>query len=98
MARPKPHVIADIINAKHKKIEIYRSLQAFAVMYRDHGINMMTQPDYMHTLYENQYDVPKKYQRTLFHHRAHAQNRAKELNELFKCDDYWVKEIDLSKK
>ena len=97
MSRPKPKILMSGIEG-HMYNEIYESSKIWIIMYKDAACNWMRQPDYTNTLHASQSDVPTKYCRTLFHNKAHGVNKVKRLNKLFKCGDYWLKEIDFSKK
>ena len=97
MARPKAKTIFTAIDGIMYN-EIYESPKIWIVMYKDTACNWMRQPDYNQTLYSSQSEVATKYVRTLFHNKAHGVRKVKRLNKLFKCDDFWLKEVDFNKK
>ena len=84
MSRPKPTVLLEHVNkANYKSDQILNSEGIWAVFYDNQPINLKTQNILV------AYPGPK-YKKVSFSNQGHANNLAKKLNTLFKCDKFTV--------
>jgi hypothetical protein len=83
MSRPKPEVLAEVINKQYKSDQILASAGIWAVYFDNKPINIKT----ANTLI--QYPGPK-YKKVSFSNPGHAINLAKKLNLKFKTDKFSV--------
>lgn len=84
MSRPKPTVLAEIINKSTYKIEqVLASEGTWAIFYSGKAINLKTGNMLV------QYPGPK-YKKVSFSNPGHAINLAKKLNTQFKSDQFTV--------
>jgi hypothetical protein len=83
MARPKPTVIAEVVDKNYKSDQILEAEAIWAVFYKGKPFNLKSQQHYLN-------NTDSKYKKTSFPNSGHALNLAKKLNEQFNCLDFSV--------
>lgn len=84
MARPKPKILAEVINKKtFKSDQVLEAEAIWAVFYKGKPINLKTSSTIV------QKHGPK-YKKISFSNSGHALNLAAKLNILFNCKDFEV--------
>lgn len=87
MSRPKPTVLLEHVNPKDGKCEqIIEGAELYAVVYRGKPINIKS--------FNKLQDKCPAYKKTAFTSKAHAENLATRLNNLFNTDEFTVKVYD----
>ena len=87
MARPKPNIVMQVVDAKTYQAEqVLDAEKIYAVFHKDRPINIRT----LNTLVN--YPGPK-YKKCSFTSAGSALALARRLNKVFKCEDFVVREL-----
>jgi hypothetical protein len=88
MARPKPKIIwTENTTAGFKQQEMLETPTIWVIMYGTSAVRWSI-------MHDCSLELPTKYYPTLYHNRAHAERRLKQIQQLTKMDGFWLKQID----